>query len=387
MMIKNASPKVSVILPAYNAEKFVAQAVESILAQTFSDFELLLIDDGSVDGTLEIIQRFNDPRIRVLRNERNLGLVVSLNRGLAESRGEFIARMDADDWSDSQRFSIQVECLEKNHRLGIVSSFFETSTDWQIAKVNLPITDSEIRHDLLCKSPCFCHPAVMMRQIAVKQAGGYRREWFPSEDRDLWLRILQNWHGANIPQFLHRMLKHEQSISSQNFRRQSGLAIELTNLSLEKKVFPPDIPIEVLHAGWARGELFVAFGLAFQHKLNNVSKHISNAIELAPATVQYSFGELLKDRIASHLYGNPTDIDGVKLLLEYIFDLLPSTLEDLSFFKSQLMAEAYSITAFFYAQKQQRWKAQRLAIHALLNDRQLGRNRGLLKLALGIGNI
>ena len=112
-------PKISVIMPAYNAEQYISEAIESILGQTFADFEFIIIDDGSSDSTSGIIASYKDSRIRYFRNEKNLGIVGALNRGLALAAGEYIARMDADDISLPERFQTQCAYMEKHPDVGV----------------------------------------------------------------------------------------------------------------------------------------------------------------------------------------------------------------------------------------------------------------------------
>lgn len=113
-------PKISVVMPAYNAEKYIGEAIESILNQTFKDFEFIIINDGSVDHTKEIIREYNDPRIVLLENDKNRGIVLSLNKGLDAATGKYIARMDADDIALKNRFERQVEYLDEHKDIGVL---------------------------------------------------------------------------------------------------------------------------------------------------------------------------------------------------------------------------------------------------------------------------
>ncbi len=125
MLVNESKPRVSIILPAYNAGAFVGQAIESILSQTFGNFELIVIDDCSTDNTLEAVRAYSDPRLVVLRNRQNLGLVATLYRGLAHARGDTIARMDADDMSMPTRLALELELLDSDRRLGVVTCGYE----------------------------------------------------------------------------------------------------------------------------------------------------------------------------------------------------------------------------------------------------------------------
>ncbi len=123
-MNQSAPPRVSVLLPAYNAEEFIVAAVESILAQTFTDFELIIVEDGSTDTTLSQIKNFTDPRIRLIEHAQNQGFAASLNDAIAAAQGEYLARHDADDWSHPDRFAAQVAYLDAHPAVGLLGSWY-----------------------------------------------------------------------------------------------------------------------------------------------------------------------------------------------------------------------------------------------------------------------
>jgi glycosyltransferase involved in cell wall biosynthesis len=124
-MNKRSYPKVSVVMSVYNGEKYLCEAIDSILNQTFENFEFLIVNDGSTDRTLEILQSYRDPRIKVINNERNIGLTASLNKGLKIAKGEYVARMDADDVSFPHRLEQQKAFLDRNPRVAMVGSWAE----------------------------------------------------------------------------------------------------------------------------------------------------------------------------------------------------------------------------------------------------------------------
>lgn len=198
-----ASPKVSVIMSVYNDERFIHDAVESILRQTFQDFEFIIINDGSTDRTYEILSSFKDERIRVF-NQENRGLTFSLNRCLSLARGEYIARMDGDDISMPERFSREISFLEEKPSIGLVGTF-AYRIDTQGRKIGLSTYKTEpkeIRENLWIDCP-FCHTSVMFRKSCIDKIGGYRERVGPAEDLDLWFRITEHFDGANIPEALH----------------------------------------------------------------------------------------------------------------------------------------------------------------------------------------
>jgi glycosyltransferase involved in cell wall biosynthesis len=204
------SVQISVVLPVYNGEKYLSQAIDSILNQTFGKFEFIIINDGSSDSTLDIISKYNDNRIKIVNNIKNEGLIDSLNKGLSMSRGKYIARMDADDIALPERLQVQYDFMEANLEIGICGSWFETfnETDNRTKVVKFPATDIGIRALMICQS-AFCHPTVMLRRdIIEKLRLGYAKEFYRAEDYRLWIELLNYTQGANIPQVLLRYRRH-----------------------------------------------------------------------------------------------------------------------------------------------------------------------------------
>lgn len=379
-------PRITVVMPAYNAEHYLAEAINSMLAQSFADFELLIVDDGSQDATFDIAICYDDPRIRVLRNEKNAGLVFSLNRGIHEAESEFIARMDADDISLPDRLQKELELIESDSRLGIVSCGYEDFVGEQTtASVLLPLTDEAIRYDLFCKTHCFCHAAALMRREALVDIGGYRKEWFPAEDRDLFLRLMMNWHGANLPEVLYRVRKHNASVVATNTRRQANLVVQSTVTALAHKAKPDRVEEQAAVAGWSRGHLFAAMGLAAStEKGNEIEEHFQQAVHLDPQTAHNSFVELLQDRLNSYMHNYEADIAGAIHLVERVFSSLPAEWNDLQTAKRQFVSQVYAIGAFYHAQTGENRLARQAARASLRHSRQQWHNRGLIKLAIGM---
>jgi len=199
------SPAVTVLMPVYNADRFAAQTLDSILAQTFGDFEFLIINDGSTDRSLEILQGYarRDHRIRLV-SRPNTGYAVALNEGLGLARGEFVARIDADDLADPRRLELQVERMRREPELvALGSNALAMDEDGRLLGDYLvPLTHEEIEANHLRGSSTIHHPAVMLRPEAVKRVGGYRAELMPCEDFDLWLRLGEVGRLANLPEKL-----------------------------------------------------------------------------------------------------------------------------------------------------------------------------------------
>ena len=177
-------PAITVLLSVFNGRRFVREAVESILAQTFRDFEFLIIDDGSTEPISELINSFCDPRIRLVRQE-NCGLARSLNRGIKEATGEFIARMDADDVSAPRRLELQHEAISLNRDLDLVGSFFRVIDDrGEVVEEKQILIDEYYRLWRLQFHNNYAHGSMMFRESAVAAAGMYNEELTVAQDYD-----------------------------------------------------------------------------------------------------------------------------------------------------------------------------------------------------------
>ncbi|MBU5612542.1 glycosyltransferase family 2 protein [Geomonas azotofigens] len=193
-------PRVTVLMPVFNGAAFVTEAVESILGQSYPDFELLVIDDGSTDKSAAIVLSYDDPRIRLVKNGHNLGLIASLNRGLDLARGEYVARMDADDISRPRRLARQVAFLDSHPEVGVCGSWVRFFPDGYVWK--LPPSSEEIR----CRQfniVGVAHPSVMLRRGLFLEHGlYYDPAYLHLEDFELWGRALAYMQFANIQEVL-----------------------------------------------------------------------------------------------------------------------------------------------------------------------------------------
>jgi glycosyltransferase involved in cell wall biosynthesis len=194
-------PRVSVVMPVHNGGAYLQHAVDSILGQTFTDFEFVIIDDGSTDATAEVLRHYQvaDNRLRVHHQEK-AGLVASLNRGCSQARAAYIARMDADDIAYPDRQARQVEFLVRHPREAVVGSAVVRidASGREIKQNACPTSHAEIV-EALREYTCFTHPSVMLRAAALVVVGGYRPAYGPAEDYDLWLRLSEQYELANLP--------------------------------------------------------------------------------------------------------------------------------------------------------------------------------------------
>lgn len=226
-----SAPTVSVVMPVRNGERFVEQAAHSILEQTFSDLELVIVDDGSTDSTPTLLAAIGaqDERVVVLRSRRPEGIVDALNEGCRAARGSYLARMDADDVSLPNRIELQAGLLDATPDVGIVGGCMTcTNLSGSVSWPALyPPEDAEIRKMLPSANP-FGHPTVTMRREAFESCGGYRDVCRHAEDYELWVRLLDRWRGANVsePVLLYRV--HTNQTAFRDWRQHclSTLAVQ-----------------------------------------------------------------------------------------------------------------------------------------------------------------
>ncbi len=216
--------KISVVMPAYNAEKYIGQAIESILNQTYRDFELIIVNDGSTDNTKNIILSYKDERIIYLENEKNSGIVITLNKGLDNAKGEYIARMDADDISKNDRFEKQIDFLEKNKEIALLGSgiciFGENTEETNRVFTN----DSEQLKAELIFNSSIAHPTVMIRKSVLDENNlRYNVEFAGAEDYYLWWEISKKGKICTLSDILLNYRIHSSQITKKKDARYFSL--------------------------------------------------------------------------------------------------------------------------------------------------------------------
>lgn len=223
---------VSILMPAYNAEKYIAEAIESILEQTFKDFELIISDDTSSDKTWEIIKKYKqkDRRIVATRNKKNRYIAENRNLLIKSAKGKYIAWQDADDISVSNRIQKQFEFMEKNPRVGIVGGYLEFFGESGVKSIRkYAETDKELRKNIFRFSPV-AQPTAMIRKKCFDELGLYNPKYPPAEDIDMSFRIGSKYFFANIPQITLRYRDHQKSATYKKLRK-----IELTTIDIRRK--------------------------------------------------------------------------------------------------------------------------------------------------------
>jgi GT2 family glycosyltransferase len=284
-------PAISVILPVYNAAAYLRAAVESLLGQTFRDFELIAVDDGSTDGSGALLAELarGDERVRVI-SRPNTGIVGALNDGVAAARADLVARMDADDVAEPGRLAVQHAYMEATPGCVVLGTgAWLIDSRGEVVGLHEPAQKPELilRHLLAGDGGVLLHPTIMMRRAAFDAAGGYARECELAEDLDLYFRLLKQGAGANLPA---PWLRYRQHKASANFRRREAQR-QIVETILEREFAerglarpeqsrmrgPADLSAGERHAAWALG--------ALQHGAKRTAlRHAARAVLHAPAT-------------------------------------------------------------------------------------------------------
>jgi hypothetical protein len=233
------TPKVTVLMPVHNGAAYLRDAVVSVLNQTFTDFEFIIVDDGSTDETPDILAAFDDPRIVVVRNPTNLGLVASLNLGIDRARGEYIARMDADDICMRGRLWAQVRYLDRHPEVGLLGTGFVRidaqgvvlSPFWLVPSDEVPGTLAYLRWSLLWRTSVQ-HPTAMIRRSALGEMR-YEADYFTAEDYELWARMGHVTGVARLPgaYLSYRTNPAGVSVTKQQKQLETHFAITLREIS------------------------------------------------------------------------------------------------------------------------------------------------------------
>lgn len=215
---KGQMPKVTVLMSVYNGQRYLRQSVESILGQTFTDFEFVIINDGSTDNSRDILLSYRDPRMIVIDNDKNVGLTRSLNRGLSLARGEYVARQDADDISLPTRLEKQAKYLDTHLPVAVLGTQARninaqgrifTSFGWERS-----LNEIGIRWLCMFESP-FIHSSVMMRRNIIRdEYKGYDPDYVSSQDYELWTRVVYKYACSNLGEHLIYFRVHPESLSA-----------------------------------------------------------------------------------------------------------------------------------------------------------------------------
>lgn len=227
--------KVTVLMPVFNCAKHLNSSILSILGQTFRDFQFLIIDDGSEDGGQDIIRTFQDPRIRLIQNQSNLGVAATLNKGFTLSESEYIVRMDADDVSKSNRLACQIETMEKDAGLDICGSWVKMISDNEKSQViRYPTESSAVKSYILFNNP-LAHPAVILRKRSLDRHGlRYDERIGAGQDYEFWSRCSEYCCIQNIPKVLLLWRRHSQGVTNRESEKSNNTAMSVQKDELMK---------------------------------------------------------------------------------------------------------------------------------------------------------
>ena len=243
-----STPVISVVMSVLNGELYLREAMDSILAQTFPDFEFIIINDGSKDATSDILRSYadKDARIRVYDQE-NAGLINALNRGCTQARGKYIARMDADDIAAPSRLAQQYKFMEAHPQVGVVGGavqFVNNKSELVKLEDQILLDNNELQRELLERC-VFWHPTVLFRTAIFHAVGGYRRV-LDAEDYDLWLRIAERADLANLPNVLVKYRLHPAQVSASK-RHQQILGAIAARASAKSRRSGSTDPLDTMH--------------------------------------------------------------------------------------------------------------------------------------------
>lgn len=217
-------------MSVYNGQKYLKQSIDSILNQTFTDFEFLIINDGSTDSTSTILNQYNDPRISIVSNQKNIGLTKSLNNGLKLAKGEYIARMDADDISQPRRLEKQLNYFDRNPEtvvLGTGYSIIDSNSE-RIGEKFFP--EKPTTSDFFIENQ-IVHGSVMFKKSIIINLGGYNENFRYVQGYDLWLKVSKKYQIWNIPEILYKLRHHGDNITSKKKEESTLFHILATKLA------------------------------------------------------------------------------------------------------------------------------------------------------------
>ncbi len=294
--------KLTVLLPVYNAEKFLNEALDSILSQTFKDFEILAIDDHSTDSSLKILKKYSDKdkRIRILTNSKNLGVTQTLNLGLKNIQTEFVARMDADDICAPERFERQIKFLDTHQDVSVCGTWIYIFT--KVPKLGfsyMPPTDSdEIKACFLFEN-CIQHPTIMFRVAAlVKNKAEYPVDYPHVEDYALWMKLVDKIKFANVPKQLLYYRLHSTQVGKVHSKKQNEIVLKVHKEFIKKLGLTPTAEELKIHEN-------ICFGINIPQKenINKIEAWLEKLIE-KNNKVHYASDKQFKKIVASKWFAS-----------------------------------------------------------------------------------
>lgn len=377
---KSSIPRVSMVMSVLNGGKYLNESVESVLSQTFSDLEFIIIDDGSSDSTWEQLEAFAamDHRIRLLRNKKNTGVAVALNRAIDHANGEFVGRQDADDISAVGRIDAQVTYLDAHPAAGLVGTLplfiDDEGRPFPASQREIPITNDDIQNQLLDWN-CMWHGSVLMRRSIFELVGGYIPELEPSEDYDLWLRIAEHSELANLNQLLYKYRIHSSSSSSTHRFTQLVNKASSLEQALARR-YPTDIPGDMLTL-LARDFLRAAFVGYVSDQVEGAQRCLARVIELDDSILQR--GPQVEDVFERYI--NLESIETPLWQVREIFSNLLPRNSHLRSIRRRLLSQAY-MSAVFSDHESARGDILGDVLHGIYYQPRWLLNRGVWSIAI-----
>lgn len=375
---QDPSPLISVVMSVYNGMAFLEEAIDSVLSQTLTDFEFIIIDDGSTDKTWPMLTGYaaQDVRITLLRNETNLGYTRSLNRGLKLARGLFVARQDADDISAPERFEKQIAYFDAHPEVGLLGTVTNLIDDK--GKILSPgfyshlVSNTDLQKELLIDF-CLAHGSVMIRRQCLDQVGPvYDVSLEPAEDHDLWLRLSEVTQVGNLAEPLYGYRQHGASVSKQRRSLQTLHWAEGVERALNRRFGPKPSVAQMLPAG--RGYLRAALTAFANDNSAEARTRISKAQTAYPRLLG-NF-ELLRTEILNFV--GSYAVEKKLSFCEAVFDkLLPHTWT-LAYLKNRLMSDIHMQAVFGGLQTHEREQIKRHLWPGLRSNPFWLLNRGVL---------
>jgi len=300
-----APPKISVLMPAYNCEHHISDSIDSILGQTYSDFELLIIDDGSSDSTWKVIQSYNDPRIKASRNTYNIGYLKSTNKLFKASKGKYVTFQDADDWSNNLRLEKQVKAIDSEPELMLCGCYCKTHGEKEHI-IKYPKSNKALNLALkIGRTSLFCGASILFDREILKSTGEYR-EFFNrigAEDIDWYIRALEKHQAKNLPEVLYHYRQHSKSISAEIKTKKD----DLSALSIDIAFYTHKERIQ-------RGTDCIYENPDLREKIEATLKKTKSKIK--PITTPKLLSKLAKTTIASAIYRHSRSLRTKRLINE-----------------------------------------------------------------------
>lgn len=375
-------PMISVVMPVYNAMPYLPSAVESVLSQTYSNFEFIIVDDGSTDDSIPYLRDLKDKRILLITSQNNRGYTNRIKQGISLSSGSYIARQDADDISLPERFAHQVAVLEQRTWLAAIFCAFQTIDEHGhlLSTQHPPVGYQAIREMLFYTNP-LCHGSVMMRRGSLEAVGGYTVSMEPAEDYDLWLRFSDHFEIGALSDVLYQLRIHTESTTGtrrleqrrnankakvQAFDRCHGIDVSSRTVALHHfSVALHHISEGDMVEGVRRLRLAASADPALDQAIEHmISLTVSLAIELGPSGRSF--------------IRTPEDVRAAAGFLRNLIECLPE--QGFSQFRRDVLAEFHAACAFLFCKEKSAWLTAFHILKSWLHSSRHWGNRGLIKL-------